>query len=569
MYRSCPASLLFALAFVASEATAANLATWQAAGSINSAFPLAATYADSGTAAGKLVASGVTPAIATDVFIATGWTSHPPQPTAYLEVAIAPVVGMEIDFTQFQALLVEDDVLIDLLEWELRSSADCYATVIASGTADTSGSSEPVGTATIKPSLAALSPQAGTTTFRLSISASTPTVVPIGTSLVNLKGTVAAGGTTPLVRVSTPDFCNGVAIANPLIVDAGYLYVGAWDSSFINQLWRTPDRITWESVDLGGLGANPNFGMSLSPAFFGKYYVGTHNVSTGGEVYSTDDFETWTLVSAGGFGDPLNENINFGPGCCVFGSHLYAGTVNYTTGGAIWRSSDGTSWTKTSPDGFGAAAAFSVRPLAVFGGQIFATAYLDLTPFPWQSTIWRSSDGVTWFDTTPEPVVEGQISMSVFDGFLYAAFEDELWRTGDGVAWIQIMANGPFGAGTDAERILLSVHDGTFIARTLNSTSGGGVWQSFNGSNWIPIFEDGLGNPDNALIGGPIEFDGHLIWTVIEGFTSSSSSFSGASAYSGPLVAPPVPIPGIALVGILGGTLAFGITSLRRRQNRS
>ena len=568
MYRSCPASLLFALAFVASEATAANLATWQAAGSINSAFPLAATYADSGTAAGKLVASGVTPAIATDVFIATGWTSHPPQPTAYLEVAIAPVVGMEIDFTQFQALLVEDDVLIDLLEWELRSSADCYATVIASGTADTSGSSEPVGTATIKPSLAALSPQAGTTTFRLSISASTPTVVPIGTSLVNLKGTVAAGGTTPLVRVSTPGFCNGVSVANPLIVDAGYLYVHAGSDlgTNYNQLWRTPDRITWESVDLGGLGANPNFGMSLSPAFFGKYYVGTHNVSTGGEVYSTDDFETWTLVSAGGFGgDPDNSFAMMGP---VFGSHLYAGTTNHTIGGAIWRSSDGTSWTKTSPDGFGTTKRTTANPGPVFGGQIFAKTYNGASPptaeTP-QSRIWRSADGVTWVDTTPKPVVYGQTDLAVFDGFLYATFEGELWRTADGVAWIQILANEPFGSGlsgSGTEYIFLDVHDGVFIARTYNPTSGGGVWQSLNGSNWIAVFEDGLGDPDNSLINGPLEFDGHLVW-------GSSNPTTNASAYSGPLVAPPVPIPGIALVGILGGTLAFGITSLRRRQNRS
>jgi hypothetical protein len=86
-------------------------------------------------------------------------------------------------------------------------------------------------------------------------------------------------------------------------------------------------------------------------AIFGDYlYAGTGNMDAGGQLWRTANGTDWTRVMRGGYGDPNNYAIR---GLRAFGGDLYAVTDNIVTGMEVWRSPDGVHWVQVSPDGFG------------------------------------------------------------------------------------------------------------------------------------------------------------------------------------------------------------------------
>jgi hypothetical protein len=122
----------------------------------------------------------------------------------------------------------------------------------------------------------------------------------------------------------------------------------------------------------------------------------------------------------------------------TFGDHLYAGTSN-ESGGELWRS-DGGAWEQVAAGGFDDAANTDMDHLAVFSNMLYvATNYSTGTP-----QIWRSPSGD--FDSW-EKVKDGLGGvMHVFDGYLYLGGSQDgkaaLWRTENGTDWTPIFTDG-------------------------------------------------------------------------------------------------------------------------------
>jgi len=277
---------------------------------------------------------------------------------------------------------------------------------------------------------------------------------------------------------------------NHLFPFAGQTYAATWDETAGGGIWRSmpglPD--DWSPAVDDGFGDAGNKEVFRLGQFGGHLYAGTWKYDgSGAEVWRSDDGLDWTQVNADGFGDAGNESVlSF----ATFGDYLYAGTYNPATGGEVWRSLDGTVWTQVNDNGFGTAANRGVPALAVFRDRLYA---ITLGTAPDQGAqVWRCQDcsqGVYW-----EPVVDGGFGdpenaglsgLEIFQGALYAIVGNydtglQVWRTTNGTDW---QPSGPPGFGqTDNARPYwdnaLTVYGDSLWAGTLNTASGGEVWQS-------------------------------------------------------------------------------------------
>jgi len=130
----------------------------------------------------------------------------------------------------------------------------------------------------------------------------------------------------------------------------GYLYTGT-ENLGGGQIWRTQNGTDWDKVAdaaLGGLGnidANESGVVSLYSS--GNYlYAGTFN-SGGASIYRTSNGTVWTKVGSGGLGNPNNTVV---PTIVSYLGVFYAGTFNFDDGLELYYSLDGTSWNENEVD---------------------------------------------------------------------------------------------------------------------------------------------------------------------------------------------------------------------------
>jgi hypothetical protein len=127
--------------------------------------------------------------------------------------------------------------------------------------------------------------------------------------------------------------------------------------------------------------------------------VGTYNTrmaepfdSTGGEVWRTSNGSTWIQVNADGFGSALNLAVTALAG---FGGYLYASTLGKVGHGAeIWRCQrcDRTDWTRVVTNGFGTADNRGMSSLAVEADWLYFAVGNNVGGME----VWRSADGTAW-----------------------------------------------------------------------------------------------------------------------------------------------------------------------------
>jgi hypothetical protein len=268
------------------------------------------------------------------------------------------------------------------------------------------------------------------------------------------------------------------------------IYAATWNETAGGGIWyhSTSNPDAWISNMWDGFGDEGNKEVLRLGELRGQLYAGTWKYDgSGAEVWRRADGAAWSQVNDDGFGDTGNDSVlSF----AVFGDHLYAGTFNSTTGGEVWRSLDGTVWDQVNDDGFGAAANRGVSGLAVFRDYLYA---ITAGTAPDQGAqVWRCQyceGGAYW-----EAVVDdgfgdsenaGLSGLEVFQGALYAVVGNEstglqVWRTTDGTDWQRSWSPG-FGQADNVHPYwdnALTVYGDSLWAGTLNSTSGGEVWQS-------------------------------------------------------------------------------------------
>jgi hypothetical protein len=254
----------------------------------------------------------------------------------------------------------------------------------------------------------------------------------------------------------------GMTIGNPrtLITFGTSLYLlGDNSANGRSAVWRSSDGQTFTAVVLDGFGSANNLDIPGSAIFQNQLFVGTRNkeggtLGTGGEVWRSSDGVTFTASATGGFGDANNSRVLC---LAVLDNRLFAGTRNDTEGAHLYASSDGVSWQKIvgagvfPGAGFGNATSTTFKRATVFGGAL----YVGIGDRVSSSTLlWRSTDGVTW-----SPVSDGLLSgnaantgiesLAVLGARLYVGTANasqgaEVWSTADGSAW-QRDAQSGFG----------------------------------------------------------------------------------------------------------------------------
>ncbi len=325
----------------------------------------------------------------------------------------------------------------------------------------------------------------------------------------------------------------------------------------------------WAQIISGEFGDTNNEGVGWIQSFDGAIYVGFDRASgsTGGvQMYRSSDFTNWSKVVGPGSGLVLTNTITeiirvltCGTNDFLFGTHDEAANP-----ARVYHSTDGSNWTliTTVANGYAPAGNSSIGGLAVqrtnlftatanaSGSQIWisrlnGSGYRKILDFHAINTnvnfisyMYAASNGVLYASTghllsgAPAPPREGFLYQSTddgatwvtnsgvgnafgdtnnyhiaclteFRGCLYASINNgttggQLWRTPDGTNWVQVLSNGIHDV-RNAELHHLSVDQGFLWVATLpRSGFADEVWRSSDGTNFTQSCQPGFGDTNNS-----------------------------------------------------------------------
>jgi photosystem II stability/assembly factor-like uncharacterized protein len=222
--------------------------------------------------------------------------------------------------------------------------------------------------------------------------------------LVPFQGALYAGTSDPRPEVwSSPDGVRWSKVAQLPEEELGIISLGVFGSHLyagteIGRVYRSSDGITWERTGVLQDPWNVNWVRFLVP-FKGFLYAGTQN----GGLFRSPDGRRWEAVG----GELKNgKGEMYIRGAAVFKEALYVGTI---TGGEIWRTEEGTRWTR----------AFDASPAGSGGYVASITVFMDVLYAGVNGRIYRSHDGNQWEEVgylTPYTIE----AMAPFKGQLYA-----------------------------------------------------------------------------------------------------------------------------------------------------
>ncbi len=303
-----------------------------------------------------------------------------------------------------------------------------------------------------------------------------------------------------------------------------YLYAGTNQSGTTGaQLWRKGVIGAWTAVSTNGFGDASNLAIEHLAEFNGNLYAGTAawnyaaNQSLGIQIWRSSNGTAWSRIALPGL-DPTNGEI---PHLIVFENKIYFSTWSNTTahGAEIWRSDTGDSntWVRVLANGNGNAHNSGIPALEGYNGYLYAGVYnRDTSASPSTSTggqVWRTDDGTTWSAINTngfgDPQNYAVRSFAVLGGQLYAGTANYSYATGtstggkifrctvcDGSDWSAVMTNG-FGDTNNQNVNGLIAFDNALYAVTSNSQTGMEVWRTFNGTSWAQVAVDGFGDSNN------------------------------------------------------------------------
>jgi hypothetical protein len=323
----------------------------------------------------------------------------------------------------------------------------------------------------------------------------------------------AAGVATGWLKVNTSGFGSADNAGIRGLADLnGQLYAATASNSSGAQVWRSTNGRDWTATMTDGFGGVNSGPVDHLIGFAGKLYAGTENPTDGGEVWRSANGTDWTRVVSAGFGDPQQAEVIR---LAVFSGKLYASTWSYdsTQGTEIWRSNSGDadSWSRVVDNGFGDAYNASVPTFEVFGGLLYAGTQNGIWAGQALDThgaeVWRSANGSDWsrvgvggFGDLNNTGVSG---LAAFDGYLYASTSivqggAEVWRcqTCSGSDWTRVVSNG-FGNPKTRGMSSLEAYAGRLYLVIGNATTGMEVWRTAYGIDWEQVGFGGFGDSRN------------------------------------------------------------------------
>jgi hypothetical protein len=153
------------------------------------------------------------------------------------------------------------------------------------------------------------------------------------------------------------------------------LYFGVEAREMDGAIWRTSDigdQGAWEQVfapvDMG-LHASR---VDVLQDFNGYLYVGMAVPGQGVRIYrsASGDRGTWKPVVGDGFGAVTTGRL-ISDASTALGNALYVAVLDEAQGAGIWRTADGSTWTRAAPYGFGDPSTFAAELIA-FHGDLYA-----------------------------------------------------------------------------------------------------------------------------------------------------------------------------------------------------
>jgi streptogramin lyase len=286
------------------------------------------------------------------------------------------------------------------------------------------------------------------------------------------------------------------------------LVAGTFNSSEGCQLWKL-DNGAWTSLMKGGFGHKYNVGISNLIDFKGKHYASTSaNQTDGAEIWRGSSLTNWSRVVKDGFGNPDHAEIN---SLAVFKDMLYAGTWNWsgTKGGEIWRTASGNSgdWTRVVSNGFGNSENEAVLFLVTYKDMLYASTVNFVTG----GEVWRSGNGKSWNKVSSSGFGDqynGRIFLVPDTSTMYAGtwnYKDsdnpggELWRCSkcDGSDWVEVPNTKGFGSSENRSIFPVEVPGNSLYAFTENRSTGLQVWMAEDGENFRKVSPDGFGDSKN------------------------------------------------------------------------
>jgi uncharacterized protein YjiK len=275
------------------------------------------------------------------------------------------------------------------------------------------------------------------------------------------------------------------------------------------QIWRSAGGATWQNVTpIGGIGSGYRYVTSLA-VFDGQLYAGLNDDEThGAEIWRTVDGLSWTRVVENGFAsDVYNTTVL---SMAVYNGNLYAGTrhgdwyddshPNGGLGGEVWRSGNGTTWTRVNAPGFGTLDAHRVEALVVFQSGLYAyVSHIGGTAAG--ADVWRCiettcSTQADWTNVASNgfgvPQNQYLYAGAVLGSHLYAAVDNassgvQLWRTADGSSWEKATPFDGFGNSSNRTVYIgaMTSHNSRLVLGVTNSASGAEVWQKSLSADFI------------------------------------------------------------------------------------
>ena len=316
-----------------------------------------------------------------------------------------------------------------------------------------------------------------------------------------------------------------------------YLYAGTWNDKEGAQIWRTADGRTWSQFTPSW----PAGDIEVSDAqpFGSHLYAGLGNEVNGGEIWRTDG-AAWERVVTGGLGDKNNYNF---AALAVFAGNLYAATGNIITGVEMWRTSTGSSgsWTKVNTDGFGGGGSWTNVSTDDFGGYLYVGISRKVGASGSRAELWRSQNGTTWTKVFNDGLGQAGntdvAAMAEFRGQFYIGLRNtitggQVWRSDNGMTFTPVFTDGLGKTANRGAYGLFALDDHLFVTLA-NFATGAEIWATPDGSTWHPMMLGGWNKGganawadyydkvavvfrDALYVGSVNETDGGEVWQMLK-----------------------------------------------------
>jgi nucleoside-diphosphate-sugar epimerase len=283
---------------------------------------------------------------------------------------------------------------------------------------------------------------------------------------------------------------------------------------------RSLDGVNFEVVSEPGLG-NPNISTFRALAVFDHHLFAppagegvTFNSNKASVIMRCADplKKKWEPACEPGFGDPTNYGIFE---MVVFNEHLYAGTFNHFHGYQIWKTpatgSKPCRWTKVIAGGAyrgslnEIAMSLCVHNGALYVGSAIQNGGFDRYNFvgPAAGEVIRLYPDDSWelLVGTPRQTPEGmKYPLSglgpgfdnVFAGYIWRMTVHDGWLYTSTFDWSVFL---PY-AGRPSRTAKRMMH-GLGVDQIVKTGGGFDLWRTQDGINWIPVTQNGMGNPYN------------------------------------------------------------------------